>query len=293
MLKHVSWILIAINGFALGQQQSSVTYLRADPNIVQRMLSPVPGTRHDRVEALRHQFDAAKVYGPLQVEQQSVPGEAEPNLICTLRGSTESTIIIGVNNSYKASGDEEKVNWGTLEMLPLLAQSLAGFPPRHTLVFIAFGGASGKHSGAGSYWEQLSKEQQKNIATFVELDHIGRVAPSFAPGDGGYDLGRRLALAAWALKSEEIPRFFSARSPTGTVIGRILGEGSIAEIFNRAKIPAITIYSRNEIIRSVTSVTSYEAMPSKFAKIDPKAYYDTYVLLCVYMRQLDRDLGSE
>jgi hypothetical protein len=287
MLKHVSCILIAMSVFAFGQEPL-VPYVRADPNVVQQMLTPAPSSQRDRVATLRHQFEAAEVYGNLQVEQQSLPGGAEPNLICTLHGSTESTIIIGVNTGYKASGDEAKVNWGTLVMLPLLAQSLANFPPRHTLVFIAFSGAKGKHSGARLYLDQLSKEQQKNTAAFVELEHIGRTPPSFAPEYGGYDLGRRLAVAASALKSEEIPSFFRVYSPTGSLTGRISGEGSIAGIFNQAQIPAITIYSRDEVLLEVSGTDATN--PSKFAKIDFNAYYDTYVLLCAYIRQIDRDL---
>ena len=146
MRKHFCSLLIAFSSFAVAQQ-SSLTFLRADPAIVQQRLTPVPSTQNDRIEKLRKQFLAAKVYGPVQVQEQLVPGQMEPNLICTLQGSGDSTIIVAVNTAYKGRGDEARVNWATLEMLPLLVESVAGFASRHTLVFVAFSGEKGKHSG--------------------------------------------------------------------------------------------------------------------------------------------------
>ena len=280
MRKRLCSLLIAFSSFAVAQQ-SSLTFLRADPAIVQQRLTPVPSTQHERIEKLRKQCLAAKVYGPIQVEEQNVPGEAEPNVICTLPGSGKSTIIVAVNAAYQGKGDEAQVNWATLEIVPLLLESVAGFTSRHTLVFVAFSGEKGKHSGAAFYLDQLNKNQRKKIDGVIELDHVGRMAPSYAPND--YVLGRRLRLAALTLRSE-IPQLFLY--PNGSV----LGSGPIADAFDKAKVPAITIYSRDYSDMPQDAISGISPEVHGFS-IDPKAYYDTYVLLCAYLRQIDRDLG--
>lgn len=258
---------------------AGITYLRADLDIVQRRLAPIPATLHDRIEKLRHQFLAAKVYGPVEVKSQSVPGQAEPNLIGTIRGSEASTIIIAVDTDHKVREGQEQVNWGTDELLPLLAESIAGFPSRHTLQFVAFSSAKGKHSGVESFFEQFDKEQRKKIAAVIELEQIGIMAPSFAPGNQGSQLGRRLRLAARALQLQDPEPFYTdAYSPIGAHMTTLMGEGPITHTFDGAKIPAITIYSRDDVL------------PNKFSDIDREAYYNTYLLLCVYIRQLDQDL---
>ncbi len=283
MRKHLCSLLIAFSSFAIAQQ-SSLTFLRADPAIVQQRLTPMPATQLDRIEKLRHQFLAAKVYGPVKTEEQPIPDQAEPNLICTLPGSGVSTIIVAVNTAYKAK-DDGRVNWATLAMVPLLVESLASFPSRHNLVFVAFAGGSGKHSGAAFYLQQLSKAQRREIAALIELDHIGRMGPSYTPRSDSYILGRQLSLAAWGLKSQ-IPQgfFYDFYDPNGA----IMREGPIANTFENANIRAITIYSRDH-----SEFLSINGIPAKVqsSEIDPQSYYDTYVLLCAYLRTLDRDLS--
>jgi len=283
MRKCLALVLLACSGFTAAQQ-SSLTFLRADPGIVQQRIAPIPATEHERVEKLRHQFLAAKVYGPIKTEEQSVPDQTEPNLICTLPGSEDSTIIVGVNTAYKAKGDEAQVNWATLEMVPLLVESLASFPSRHNLVFVAFAGGKGKHSGAAFYLQQLSKTQGREIAALIELDHVGRTAPSYAPRTHSYILGRRLRLAAWGLKFQ-IPQVFFDRP----YYGNLIGAGPIASTFENAKIAAITIYSR-DYSESLAGTINGIPASVQHSEIDLKAYYDTYVLLCAYLRQIDRDL---
>ncbi len=280
MRKPLCSLLIAFSSFAVAQQ-SSLTFLRADPAIVQQRLTPVPSTQNDRIEKLRKQFLAAKVYGPVQVQEQLVPDQTEPNLICTLQGSGDSTIVVAVNGANKGKGDEAQVNWATLEMLPLLVESVASFASRHTLVFVAFSGENGKHSAATFYLDQLSKDQRRKIDAVIELDHIGRMAPSYAPQSNAYVLGRRLRLAAFTLQFE-IPQIFFY--PNGSV----LGSGPIADDFDKAKIPAITIYSRDHSDMPQNAISGISPQVHEF-DIDDKSYYDTYVLLCAYLRQIDRD----
>jgi hypothetical protein len=111
------------------------------------------------------------------------------------------------------------------------------------------------------------------------------MGPSYTPRTDSYILGRQLRLAAWGLKSQ-IPQafFYDFYDPNGSV----MGEGLIANTFENANIRAITIYSRDH-----SEFLSINGIPASVqsSEIDPKAYYDTYVLLCTYLRKIDRDLG--
>ena len=178
MRKHLCSLLIVFSSFSAAQQ-SSLTFLRADPAIVQQRLTPVPSTQNDRIEKLRKQFLAAKVFGPVQVQEQLVPGQTEPNLICTLQGSGDSTIIVAVDTAYKGRGDEAHVNWATLETVPLLLESVAGFASRHTLRSSL--SAAKKASIPERFLPRSTDRSTKEIDAVIELDHIGRTAPSYAP----------------------------------------------------------------------------------------------------------------
>ena len=267
-------------------QESSLTFLRASPDIVQRRLAPVPATQHQRIEKLRQQFRAARVYGPVEVTEQNLSAHQEPNLICTLPGSGQSIILVAADTAYEGQGtealNEAQVNWATLEMLPLLVESVAGVASRHTTQFVAFNGASGKHSGVAFYLKQLSKQDRRSIKAVIELQQIGAATPSFAPGDRGFQLGKRLRLTSRSLRMQDVQLFYSeAYSPTGTRTRNLVGEGPITKAFDDSKLPAITMYSRDRSARFTA------------ARIDPQAYYDTYLLLCAYLRQLDRDLRMD
>ena len=127
---------------------------------------------------------------------------------------------MAVNTAYKGRGDEARVNWATLEIVPLLLESVAGFASRHTLVFVAFSGEKGKYSGATFYLDQLSKDQQRKIDAVIELDHLGRTAPSYAPQSNAYVLGKRLRLAAFTLQFE-IPQIFFTRMEVFSAAGQL------------------------------------------------------------------------
>lgn len=278
------WIAALVLATGARGQQSSLIYLRADPDIVLRRLTPVPATQHDRVEKLRKQLHAAKVYGPIEVTEQNIPGEAEPNLICSLPGTRSSTILVAVNMADNATGDEGQVNWATLEMLPLLVESLAASSSHNTLQFIAFNGSKGTHSGIAFYLNHMNKPDRKKIEAAIELDHLGRTSAAYAPRSNGYGLGKRLRLTAWTMKYY-LPQVYLDQSNAN-----VLGGGPIARTFENASIRAITIYSRDH---SDLLELNLDGPPTYIQKldVDPNAYYETYLLLCAYLREIDRDFN--
>ena len=50
-----------------------------------------------------------------------MPNQQQPNLICAIQGTTDSTIVIGVNANYKSTGEEPEVDWADLTAFKQLA----------------------------------------------------------------------------------------------------------------------------------------------------------------------------
>jgi VWFA-related protein len=224
---------------------------------------------------------------------QDVPGQALPNVICSLPGNEVGTILIAARLGYDDRGDEGTVGWGGVAMLPLLAESMNSAIHRHTLVFAAFGGTN--DIGAAWFWKNLSDAERREYRGVVELDHLGRTAAGFYPAGNETTMARILPAAARALRMNPEPQ----------QVPEI--PNSIADFFLRAHVPAITIHSAGVIssgesaapqVQTVMPGTGHSPLSDNnrsFAlqtALDPSAYNETYNLLCVYVLFLDRGLGA-
>ena len=153
-------------------------------------------------------------------------------------------------------------------------------------------------AGADWYWKSLTDAQRGEFRGMVDLDHLGRTIPGFSTTSSGAAMARLLPAAARALQISPEPQSFSDTPE------------SDAAFFQRAHVPAITIYSRGYISEgpavderpaSVTSQLPGDIrkvppnVPHSFAlktNLDPDLYNQTYNLLCVYVLFLDRGLGA-
>ena len=71
----------------------NLTYLRIDRSVIDKRLQTVPATDKDRVAAIRAQFKAAGCAGD-QIQEQAIPDEDLPNIICTIPGPEPGAIVI-------------------------------------------------------------------------------------------------------------------------------------------------------------------------------------------------------
>lgn len=274
---------------------ANLTYLRVDQPIVESRLALRPVDQAARLTMLRNQFLKAGCTAD-HIKEQQVPGQDEPNLICTIPGTEPGSIVIGARSDYQSKGDEARVDWATLTMLPLLAESLYGAPHRYSLVFIAFSGHKDL-AGSAAYLKGLSDDERKSIRAMIDLDQIGRTPATYAfatvqTDPGTSHVGRRtisntithddtpmsrlLPLAAATLKFADAPDKNREQLVTD------------AQNFERAGILALTITSPayTTLIRPGNTV-----VPMARTDLDPKVYYQTYNLLCVYTLYLDRGIA--
>ena len=287
--------LLAVFALSSACLADNVTFLRVDKSVVQQRLQQAPQSPDQRVHSLRAMFEKAGC-AKENVEVQTIPGQLLPNVICTLPGTEIGAILIAARLDYDGRGEEGAVGWGGLAMLPLLAESLTSTSHRHTLVFAAFSGSNA--AGASWYWKSLSDAQRHVFRGMVDLDHLGRTAAGYSTSSSGAVMARLLPAASRALQISPEPQAFADVPDTD------------ASLFERAHIPAITIYSLGYVTNGPdvppTSVASNPLVPEDVRKVaansphafalkttlDPEIYNQTYNLLCVYVLFLDRGLGA-
>jgi VWFA-related protein len=286
---------IIASGFA---QQRSISFLRLGVDIQDQKLKLQPEKSEDRVATLRKMFTDAGCSS--RISEQPVP-KSQPNLICSTRATSDSTIVIAAPVDYSANkGDEANLRWGDLAMLPILAESLGSVLTRHSFVFVAMTGKSDGQEGAKAYLEHLTPDQLAKVHAVVALDRIGRNPPVYSvPGTSyGKDLhtGLRGGVTAqfekWSPGEMPITRSIAAaaqrwgfETPAKT---DEYGAGLIKP-FNKEGIWAITFTSPTWI---VTRYIGNQPVRDYRTALDPKIYNQTYLYLCTYLLHLDQDLGK-
>jgi VWFA-related protein len=279
----------------------TLTFVKIDSRIVEGRLKLPVSSPEDRLRIVRKQFQAAGCQ-PTQIVEQSVPGQKLPNLTCTVPGTSGSTILITAPLDYKSKGGNAKVEWGTLELLPLLAESLYGASLRHTLVFAAFAGTDSGQAGANYYLSQLSAQQRTSLKAVVALDHIGRTPIAYAfpsAGDSTTELhtsrSGKLVVSAWSDSLSALTRYLpDAAHRVGLPYSPVRADDDLERVtdtkpFSRAGIPSISIFSP-----AYTQIATHFGIPTRQIRTEivPKTLSDTYLLLCAYFVLLDYDLGK-
>ena len=106
------------------------------------------------------------------VEEQRID-KSSGNVICTLPGQTNSTIVVGGHFDFVDRRKGIVDNWSGVSLLPSLYQSLKSRPRQHTYVFVAFTGEERGLIGSSRYVKKLTAEQKALIRAFVNLECLG------------------------------------------------------------------------------------------------------------------------
>ncbi len=271
----------------------NLVYVRIEQPVIEKRLQTVPATDEERLNTIRAQFRASGCTDD-KIQEQAVPNEDLPNIICTLPGPEPGAIVIGTRLDSKARGEEAMVDWGGAVMLPLLAESLNSAPHRQTLVLAAFAGHDKGFAGANWYLKQLTTDQRAQIRAMIDIDKVGRTPAAYAfPGPDTSrvatvgkspvlkevahqptTLSKVLPIAARSLKVPEDPKQINDIPATE------------ARAFEEANIPSIVIHSVS--YTAINPPGKVEQVRLIRTELDPKIYADTYNLMCVYVMYLDK-----
>jgi Zn-dependent M28 family amino/carboxypeptidase len=121
---------------------------------------------------LRQLFEAVGCTGDVLTEQP-VKGSRTPNLICTLIGSEEATVIVGAHYDKVGAGRGVVDNWSGAALLPSLFQGLKTKPRHRTFVFVGFTDEEKGLVGSKFYVSRLPEEQRAKVRAMVNIETLG------------------------------------------------------------------------------------------------------------------------
>jgi putative aminopeptidase FrvX len=249
-------------------------YLVLTPAEIEQRLRNYKGNDNQREINLKTMFENAGC-SKEQLSEQLVKTLKQPNIICTLPGETDSTIVVGAHFDHVEMGDGVIDNWSGASLLPSLFQSLKSDTRHHTFVFISFSGEEKGLIGSQFYVSNLSAGSLARIKAMVNMDTLGLGPTAVWVSRSDKDLVQALNTMAYLSKL-----------PLKGVNVEKVGK-SDEEPFIQHHIPAVIIHSlTQETLRVLHSpLDNYKAV-----RFDD--YYNTYRLLSAYLAFLDDKLST-
>jgi putative aminopeptidase FrvX len=204
------------------------------------------------------------------LSEQIVKHSKSPNLICTLKGTTDSTIVVGAHFDLIEKGAGVVDNWSGASLLPSLYQGISARGPKHTFVFVSFTGEEQGLLGSQSFVKQLGA-QQSQVRAMINLDTLGLGQTQVWLSHSDRDLVILLNRIAKQLNI-----------PLGAVNVEQVGTTD-SEPFREKKIPSITVHSLTQ-----ETLSLLHSPQDKIEAMHLDDYYQTYKLLIAYLAGIDQ-----
>ncbi len=255
---------------------AQLKFLVVSREVIEQRLQSYKGNDSQRESALKAMFEAAGCRGN-NLAEQGVKGLKQPNLICVLPGSTDSTVVVGAHFDHVDAGMGVVDNWTGASMLPSLYQSLENQPQRrHTFLFVAFSGEEKGLVGSRFYVESLAPPEVAKMRAMVNMDTLGLGPTEVWVSRSNPGLVKALYGLAHAMS---LPL-------TGVNVDRV-GK-SDEESFIQRKIPAIIVHSLTQ-----ETIPILHTPKDTYAAVRQQDYYDSYRLLSGYLSLLDEKLPTD
>ena len=262
--------LVAAVGAALVPQlgAQSVSFTLVAPSVLEERVKLVASEDQDRMQALKRLFEAA---GCPQVSEQAVQGAPTPNIVCTLPGKEQNTVIVGAHYGKPAKGEGVIRNWSGAALLPSLLESLNKSPRRLTYVFVGFSDQQKGLRGSKAYAKDAKKD---TVKAMLNIESLGLGPTKIWLDQADRNLVSGVARVATSLK---VP-----------ISGMNLDEGTEVDSqpFKDKSIPSVHVHS---ITSADAKIPGSEKDNAAALHLDE--YGNTYRLLAVYLAFLDNTLG--
>ncbi len=208
------------------------------------------------------------------LEEQKISGSKQPNVICTVKGNTDSVIVVGAHFDKVDQGDGIVDNWSGASLLPSILETILAEPRRHTYVFVAFTAEEAGLVGSAQYVKKLSKDQLAKIHAMINMDTLGLGPTEVWGSHSDKQLLELLFRIAAALKSP-------------LTIMNVENVGSTdAESFAEKKVPRTTLHSLTQ-----DTLPILHSSKDKLEAIHMEDYYRSYRLIAAYTVYLDGALN--
>jgi len=266
------FLLFAMLAVVTGAPAQSIHFTQVPKDVVEQRLHEVKKDNVEREATLKRMLAEAGC-DPAALTELPVKHEKIPNVVCIMKGSSDSVILVGAHSDHVKNGEGAADNWSGAAMLPSLLQSLLKTPRKHTYVFIGFTAEEKGLVGSDAYTHDLSKEDRAKILAMVDIDTLG-LSPTkvWASRADKKLLGELMRVAT------------SMKLPLQAMNADQVGAADSFS-FDKYKIPTIAIHS---ITQQTFSILHSDK--DTLAAVHMDEYYDTYRLLAVYLADLDNVL---
>ncbi|HEV2690334.1 MAG TPA: M28 family peptidase [Bryobacteraceae bacterium] len=272
-MARIIWLSLLVLLPAAGQK-ISLRYGTVSREDVERRLNSFQDSNVKREQTLKQLFEEAGCTGE-QLSEQPVQHSKTPNLICTLPGETDSVVLVGGHFDFVERGKGVVDNWSGSSLLPSLFLSVKAVPRRHTFVFVAFTDEEKGMVGSKFYVHELGKQRLAKISAMVNIDSIGTGPTKVELDRADRKLANALGGGAAFLKM-----------PLSVVNVHQVG-ASDSDSFQDKKVPAISIHSLTQETWPIL-----HSWRDQLSAIKLDDYYNTYLLLRVYLAELDQILDA-
>jgi hypothetical protein len=266
------WLCVACSCLRILAQEAQPVPLRyklATPEAVASRVRAAVMENADRGAKLKDMFlEAGCAADDLQL--QPVKHAPAPNVICTVRGATDSVILTGAHFDHAKRGLGVIDNWSGASLLPSLVESVRSIERRHTFVFAGFTEEENGMVGSYFYVSQLDREGLSRIVAMVNFDSVGAGPTEVDHSTADASLSQSLLNVAGSLK---LPLKFMDIGQVGT---------SDFLAFRSVRVPTLTFHSlTDETLKLLhRPADNYQAL-----KMDD--YYETYRIAAAFLAYLD------
>jgi hypothetical protein len=268
--------------FSLSQDNATPA-APASRRMLEDRLRGAPNENGERERTLKRWFAEAGCIGQ-NLREQAIHHDPIPNVICTVHGDANSTIVVGAHFDKVHTGHGIADNWSGAALLPLLLPGLTAGPHRHTFVLIGFSGEEKMLRGSRYYVSTLPAMQRKQIVTMINLDTLGLGPAEVAP-DHSHPVLVKYALAVSAETGLPLRLYDegAVRSKFSRLYWNVFDD---SESFMAGGIPTLLIHS---IRRQTYSIL--HSPRDNFNSIRLDDYYDTYLLVQHILDAFDKRIG--
>jgi len=261
--------LLCCVGTALAQ---GVHYSRVSRDVIEARLRQYGGDNAQREATLKQLFVQAGC-DEKQISEQLVKSLKQPNVICTLPGSSARTIIVGAHFDRVPRGDGVVDNWSGASFLPSLFEAVKDRLRTHTYIFIGFAGEESGEIGSHFYVQHMTPDEVAATDAMVNIDTLG-LSPTKVWGSHS----DKLLIGALGYMAKQL------NDPISIEDVEQVGS-SDSEQFAVRKIPRITIHS---LTQKTWDARILHTANDKISQINLDDYYQTYGLLAAYVAFLDQ-----
>jgi Zn-dependent M28 family amino/carboxypeptidase len=270
---HVSAAFIFLLHSWTGAAAQNVQYQPASRHVVEGRLGKYAGNNNQREATLKQMFGEAGCDAQ-HLSEQPVKESKLPNVICTLPGSSDKTIIVGAHFDHVPDVDGVVDNWSGASLLPSLYEAVKTVPRKHTFIFIGFTDEEKGLVGSSFYVRQMTKEQVAATSAMVNMDTLGLAPTEIWGSHADKRLNSAMAFVAKQLNV-----------PVSSVNVEQIGASADSESFAERKIPSITIHS---LTPEAWRAHLIHTPKDKFSAMKLDDYYQTYCLVAAYIAFLDQ-----